>query len=440
MIATHPPEFASLRLANNQVLWAFLRQVVFAILLTRSFCDPIFELSEANLGGATIGLGALMNAVVIAIALLFVLQRPLTFPSSVIAIHAPFLASAFAATLYAPDFTAAARLFLVIVSYWALFVIPFFMFRQPSDLTRFIGLAMASSVVPSLYAFVDLWQGRGDFENFRLQSTFSHPNIFAFYLVLQLGLALYVRTSRAILWPHFRQLALAYIPLLIFFLALTKTRSAWIACGVLFVFYAVWFDRRFLLVFVLAPILLLFDSSITGRLADLGEGTQTEELGRLNEEIRLNSFAWREVLWQSAIPWIESRPTLGYGLQSFRQLSLDFFPLASSSGTDSHNLYVQVMFEMGVVGILALMWLVAALVWRLALGLKYDRDAILVIGALLLAYLLEAYSDNMIYYLSFNWYFWFVLGSVCAAIEYQRSATRASLSPVASAPVGVRQA
>ena len=27
----------------------------------------------------------------------------------------------------------------------------------------------------------------------------------------------------------------------------------------------------------------------------------------------------------------------------------------------------------------------------------------------------------MIYYLSFNWYFWFTMGTICAWIEYERS-------------------
>ena len=29
-------------------------------------------------------------------------------------------------------------------------------------------------------------------------------------------------------------------------------------------------------------------------------------------------------------------------------------------------------------------------------------------------YLVMSYSDNMLSYLSFNWYFWFLMGTACA--------------------------
>lgn len=33
---------------------------------------------------------------------------------------------------------------------------------------------------------------------------------------------------------------------------------------------------------------------------------------------------------------------------------------------------------------------------------------------MLLEYLVVSYSDNMLDYLAFNWYFWFVMGTACA--------------------------
>src|SRR6202012_2344659 len=111
-------------------------------------------------------------------------QRPLTAPFLVIGIWGPFLLMAFAATLYAPNFMAAARLAFVLLTYWSFFVIPFFIWRSPADLSRFVLVVMASSVLPTLYAFVDIARGLSDMADFRLQSTFSHANIYAFYLVL----------------------------------------------------------------------------------------------------------------------------------------------------------------------------------------------------------------------------------------------------------------
>jgi hypothetical protein len=40
------------------------------------------------------------------------------------------------------------------------------------------------------------------------------------------------------------------------------------------------------------------------------------------------------------------------------------------------------------------------------------------------AYLLVCYSDNMLDYLAFNWYFWFLLGTACACIADQPPSLR----------------
>lgn len=419
----HPRRIRSIRAVNTHAIWNLLRQVVFAILLTRSFSDPVFGLFTTDFGSSSIGFGAIINALVIAVAVVLLLQQPLRAPSAVFAIWTPFLVVAFASIYYTntPQATDAPRVFLVLVTYWALFIIPFFIFRSRSDLPRFVLLIFASSIVPSLYAFYDIWRGLSYGSEFRLASTFPHPNIFAFYLVLLLGLALYARASQSAAWPAgTRRLVSYYIPLLLFFLALTKTRSAWVACAVMFLVYALLFDRRFLLGFLAAPLFVLVDPSLLERLVDVLHSEEIEDLSRLNEDTRLNSFAWRELLWTSAIPWIAVKPFFGYGLDSFRTYSLEFFPLVHAFGVDSHNFFLQVLFEMGLVGAVALVWLFAAIALRIIQGLPYDRNGMVVTLTLLVAYSLEAYSDNMMYYLSFNWYFWFALGTICAWIELEK--------------------
>jgi O-antigen ligase len=415
------PRAASIRSANIQEL---LRQVTVAILITRSACDPLFGLSGTDFGESTISLGAAVNALTIALPLGFMIFGPPMAPFTTVRMWAPFLLSALAATLYAPQFMNAARLFLVIVSYWAMFALPFFMFRSRTDLSRFIMLIFASSIAPSLYALWDIWRGLSDLSEFRLQSTFAHPNIFAFYLVLLLGLALYVRTASAVLWPAgTRRIISLYIPILLAFLILTQTRSAWAACALMFLFYAVWFDRRFIVLGLLVVPILLSSQMVGSRIADSWSGEEIEDFKELNDSNMLNSFAWREALWASAIPSIAERPVLGHGLQSFRTSSPEFFPLAHLDGADSHNMYLQILFEMGAIGMLTFAWLVLCLVRLIGKGLRYDSRGLAIVLAILVTYLLESYSDNMIYYLNFNWYFMFALGTICAWIEYERRRT-----------------
>ena len=406
---------SSVREANAEAIWKLLRSAVFGILLIRASSDPIFNLLGGDAGAASMGVGALFNVLAIAIAGVFFLQAPLKAPFPVIAIWGPLLLIAFGSTLYAPDFKAAARLAFVLLSYWAFFAIPFFILRSSLDVSRFVLVVFGSSIAPTFYAFADIARGLSDLGDFRLQSTFSHPNIYAFYLVLLLGLALYVRASRIVcVSPRIRMLVTLYIPLLIVFLLLTKTRSAWGACGLMFLVYAIKIDRRFLAGLLLVPVLFIANPSLMDRLTDVTAATEVDSFSQLNESTRLNSYVWRQALWESAIPQVLERPLLGHGLESFKPSTPSFFPLIGPQGIDGHNFYLQMSFELGLLGALALAWLLGCVAWRLVGGLRRDPPGLLIISCILMTYMLESYSDNMHFYLSFNWYFWFVMGTIYA--------------------------
>lgn len=406
---------SSVREVNVEAIWRLLRGAAFGILLIRASSDPIFNLLGGDAGGGSMGVGALFNVLAIALAGTLFLQAPLKAPFPVIAIWGPFLLLAFGSTLYAPDFKAAARLAFVLLSYWAFFAIPLFILRSTRDVSRFVLLVIASSIPPSLYAFVDVARGLSDLDEFRLQSTFSHANIYAFYLVLVLGLALYVRSSQIVqVSGRVRTLVTLYIPLLMMFLLLTKTRSAWGVCGVMFLVYALRIDRRFLAGLLLVPVIFIANPSLMDRLTDVTAATEVDSFSQLNDSNRLNSYVWRQALWESAIPEVLEQPVLGHGLESFKPATPSFFPLVSPEGIDGHNFYLQMSFELGLLGFLALIWLLGCVAWCLAKGLRRDPPGLLIISCILVAYMLESYSDNMHFYLSFNWYFWFVMGTIYA--------------------------
>ena len=403
----------SVREANNEAIWRLLRGVVYGILLTRASSDPVFNWLGADAG--SMGIGAILNALAISIAFVLLARWPLTASFSVFAIWGPFLLVAFASTLYAPDFIAAMRLAFVLLSYWSFFIIPFFLWRSPDDVSRFVMLVIGSSAIPSLYAFVDIAQGLSDMSEFRLQSTFSHANIYAFYLVLLLGLAFYVRSSRLIrVTPQVRLLVTLYIPFLFVLLMLTKTRSAWMASGLIFFVYAFWVDRKFLAGFLLIPVLVAGNPSVLDRLSDITEPTEIDSFTQLNDSTRLNSYEWRQALWDSAIPQIIEKPLLGHGLEAFKPSTPSFFPLIGPEGIDGHNFYLQTGFEMGLLGVFALVWLLGSVARQILKGRRHDPPGVLIISCILIGYALECYSDNMHFYLSFNWYFWFIIGTICA--------------------------
>src|SRR5262249_26974926 len=145
-----------------------------------------------------------------------------------------------------------------------------------------------------------------------------------------------------------------YLPVTIIFIALTRTRSAWVGAAILIVIYASIADRRYLLCLLLIP-LVFYIPGVEERLVDLESG-----------------------------------------------------------GNDPHNVYVQIFFEMGIFGLVTFVWLIASLFIKLRKQYSFDKGGFIIMTALLASYLIACSSDNMLDYLAFQWYFWFFMDIVCA--------------------------
>lgn len=384
------------------------------IILFRSSGDLIFESTRISLGAMQIGVGGLINVFVVMIALLLVIEKPRMLPKKMLSMWAPFLILAAVGVVIAPVKGDAIRVYLALISYFAIFVSAFYFVRCPDDFKRCVRIVLWSSVLPALYALADmaLHGGITGPHGARLMSTFSHPNIFAFYLTLVVSLGFYVlKSATYTLSSRDRVILTAYTFLMLAFLVLTQTRSAWIACLSLFVAYGLFFERRYLLYLVLLPLLGLLIPSIRDRVLDLGAGNEVIQYAKLN------SFAWRVYLWDSGLHWMRpSHYLLGYGVDSFQHHVTTFFPLAGKTHFNAHNVYVQWLFELGALGLLAYLWLFGRLLMVLRKMLSINKLAGMVVISLVVQYLIVSASDNMTSYLVFNWYFWFIAGSACALV------------------------
>jgi O-antigen ligase len=390
--------------------------LLMGILLLRASCDVFFDTTRVALGSMQIGVGGLINAFVILIALLLVAEKPALLPRKMFVIWLPFLLFGLCGVVLAPAPGDAARLYLAQVSYCAVFVSAFFVVRTPGDFKRCVRIVLLSSVLPLLYGLADIAIKGGVMgpNGARLQSTFAHPNIYAFYLTLVIALGFYVLKSATYSLSRGQRIGLAgYLLVLGAMLALTQTRSAWLACVGLFLAYGLLFERRYLLYLLAVPLLALAIPDVRDRLLELGTGNEVRQYAKLN------SFAWRQYIWQSGLAWMRpSHYLLGYGVDAFAYYSPTFFPLAGKTHFGAHNLYVQWLFELGALGLLAYLWLYARLLWILRQLLAVDRLGGFVLIALVLQYLVVSASDNMAAYLAFNWYFWFAAGAGCALLAH----------------------
>jgi len=383
-----------------------MRRAVLAVFLIRSSCDPFFELTKSALG-TEMGAGAAVNALIIGLAFLFLLESPVLVGSAILP-WAGFLTSAFASAIISPEPMNALKSFLALVSYAAVFALPFALVRSREWAMRCLMMVLYSSVIPVAYGFIEFTftftSGHNMIaeDHIGLRSTFTHPNIFAFYLICLLALILFMlRSGLVSASVHLKGSLILYLPIIIFLILLTGSRGPWVAAATMLIIYASFVDKRYLLCLLLVPLVMLVPG-VEERLADLQSGN--EDVGY----VRLNSYAWRKILWQNTWDWIMANPIqlLGYGLASFKHYMPLFHPRAAWAPQGVHNTFLQIFFEMGIVGLLTFMWLFIVLFTKLKSGLLFDRPGSLIMMTLAGSFLIISYADNMLDSLAAEWYFW----------------------------------
>jgi O-antigen ligase len=135
------------------------------------------------------------------------------------------------------------------------------------------------------------------------------------------------------------------------------------------------------------------------------------------------------VLWKSTLEWLAANPPgfLGHGLGGYKSYVPLFFSRSEEGiAVGAHNTFLQIYFEMGLVGAVSFAVLMATIAFKLFLLSARDFRGSFTILMMCIGYMLVAYSDNLLDYLQFQWFFWFTVGTVCAS---QRLIAYPSLHP-----------
>lgn len=400
------------------------------VLITRSSLDAAFD----SIKFGSFGLGAIMNALVIIIAVLLYFERkdyrnfhftPITSTWFL------FLLFSFFTVFYSPVTLASVKVFLQFISYAAMFYLGYALTKTDEDLAKWLKAIVYSGFIPLLYGVYSLVFGGGGAsfylaEGLRVLSTFNHPNPFSFYLVLVITITFYVYKAQP---PFINKRLIKILPIyilgLLFLLLMTKTRAAWAACGMFFFLYSIFFERKLLLYMALSCFLLLLVPDVQDRIIDLQSGNDFGSTGYG----KLNSWAWRKKYWHDSIAWMsESHYFFGYGLRSFMHYSTIFGQGNAFSRQDfelnAHSVYIQFFFELGLFGLTSFVALIFVHFKKL-LSL-YEKNKLLVFTALILLieYSLENVTDNIMDYLNYVWYLWFIVGMVIAYVQNQLPSKR----------------
>ena len=184
-------------------------------------------------------------------------------------------------------------------------------------------------------------------------------------------------------------------------------------------FYGLIYEKRALLFAFTAPLFALavpaiyaaFRLRLEKRFYWWKRGCQCQcaGLARNNVGQRAELYSTKAGIWF----WV--------GLLTF--YSVEFFPL-DRLGHPAHNMYIQFVFETGIVGLVCFLWIFAQCFLWLGVRWHIDRRGVAISFALLFTYAVVCYSDNIFDYLSFNWCFWFLSGLCFARLVRVRGAFR----------------
>lgn len=262
----------------------------------------------------------------------------------------------------------------------------------------------------------------------RVVGTFLHPNTFGFFLsmFLLMGIALFPHVStRARV-----ALVAVCLPSAVLIL-LTYSRGAWVAllAGIVVVGLV---QSAKVLLGVLGGFVVVAAAipSVWGRVANIGEGQQaTGGSG--------NSLAWRLQYWRDVIDLNHNNPVTGVGLKGTKELT--------DSGKAPHNDYLRAWTETGMLGFVAYLCVLVALVMiaRRALqatdlripGRVVDRHSGLRRGVavgfagVVAAYVVDSVGANLLSQSVVLWYVYALAACAAATVHTAAVANNATHDP-----------
>ena len=284
-----------------------------------------------------------------------------------------------------------------LVSYAALYFSAILLLKTEAQIRNVVMLVLASSIVVCAYGywqwisddFGSFWHSMydaGEIPNFwrgRITSFFLNDNPFAAYLNLILSISIPLMVVK--ISSNLRRLAIAATITGLTCMLLTQSRGALVAFVAL-LFAAVFFfpTSKATRVAILAALALtlLAGVAVVSYLPERYSSFTEGDIGRL-------------IIWGVAIDLFRTAPLFGIGFGSFRDLSGKYLQFI----LDTHNLYLKVLAETGVLGAVmyfGLKWIVVrnGIVYRRASPLQHVL-AFAVVGSIVTE-LVHGFADVML--------------------------------------------
>ncbi len=311
-----------------------------------------------------------------------------------------------------------------IAAIYTVFVASFYIIRRGiKDKTFFytiIDSMVAVSVLVSLYGLYQMvsgqaattWQDTEMFESMsgRIYSTFGNPNVFGEYLLILIPI-----TFARLIMTDKPNRKFAYIIALVLQAAsmiLTYSRGCWIgliaSMGIMLMFtgrktLALCFLGIFALPFVIPE-------SIVERILSIGNTADS-------------STSYRVFIWEGTIKMLKDfwYCGIGIGTDAFNSIYPNY-ALNAISAPHSHNLYLHIICEMGIVGVFAVAVLLVQYFKHIGGAGKQNPEynpMAVGLGAAMIGYLIQGMFDNVWY--NYRIYMFFFMVIALGAVLYDLS-------------------
>ncbi len=380
------------------------------LLIIRPILDYFTNDSLLEAGPITVNIAVLLSAVVLIAGGSLLLKNwkrirsiPLVWPWSA------FLFFVCLSLLNSVDLSTSIPEIARILTIVSLFSLGYFIINSTTRLKLLVNTLLISAIIPALAAFIQFSNSSGlslsfmDISN-RLFGTFSHPNLFAFYLVFILGLLLYKflrkkENDHKLFW-------LISIGTLLFLLIQTYTRGAWIAF-VIIVLIAGTLQYRKILVLSIGIFIAIYAlfSPIQERINSSLSGDQS------------SSVQWRYMMWQDSLEYAKERPVLGFGAGT-TEIVIESKRGKELESSAAHNDFIKIALEYGVGGLVSFVILLGLLlaystnIFRRLNKTSTSKTLVLAFLAISVSFVISSLFDNIMDTTALQWAWWALAGSI----------------------------
>lgn len=262
---------------------------------------------------------------------------------------------------------------------------------------RVLVAVFVAAIPPILLGGLQAVTGHGKFVTggvSRVLGTFLHPNTFGFFLsmFLLMAIAMYRHCT-----PRVQLVLIGFIAVCGGMLVLTYSRGSWAAFVVGLAVVGVLQSKRVFGALIAGGVVAVVAvPSVVSRISNLGAGSSvTGSSG--------NSLVWRFGYWSEVIKLNHNNPITGIGLKGTKYLT--------DQSKAPHNDYLRAYTETGLLGLLGFLLVIIALVAIARRALRQahpglERGIAVGFAAVLVAYLIDSFGDNLMSEVVVLWYFY----------------------------------